>query len=206
MRRANDREAEAVVTDVGPIPLTWLSSLCLDFVNSTFADHTGGGRVFDRLPKRQWWDWLASRWELRLPPKLEAADLRKLERFRGELRAVLDRARRGHWPNERGVGWINRSLGRAPYRFAVGVEPHGWRLRRRPQALSWDGVIAEILLSLSDLLATGTRRRIRRCGNPSCTWIFYDDSRNRTRRWCDPRHCGNLIKVRRHRARLRPAR
>ncbi len=199
-------EQEPRAGELGPIPLTWLSSPCLDFVNSTFADHTGGERVFDRLPLREWWKWLASRWELRLPPNLDSEDLAKLRQFRGELRGVIERARRGQWPNARDVAWVNRRLARSPYRFTVDSERHGWRVRRQPEASSWSGVIAEILLSFTTMLTTGNPRRIRRCGNRSCTWIFYDESRNRSRRWCDPRHCGNLIKVRRHRARIRSVR
>ncbi|MCL6580471.1 MAG: CGNR zinc finger domain-containing protein [Firmicutes bacterium] len=41
------------------------------------------------------------------------------------------------------------------------------------------------------------------CANADCGWLFYDDSRNRSRRWCDGRYCGNLIKVRRFRAKVR---
>jgi len=199
-------EQELRPDEPSPIPLTWLTSLCLDFVNSTFADHTGGPRVFDRLPMRKWWQWLGSRWDLRLPAKLDSKDMEKLRQFRGELRGVVERASRGEWPNVHDVAWINRRLARSPYRFAVGVERRSWRVLRQPEATTWDGVIGDILLSFTTLLTNGKPSRIRRCSNRSCTWIFYDDSRNRTRRWCDPRHCGNLIKVRRFRAKVGSAR
>jgi len=37
-------------------------------------------------------------------------------------------------------------------------------------------------------------------------WAFYDESKNRSRRWCSAAECGNLIKVRRFRERQRAAR
>jgi predicted RNA-binding Zn ribbon-like protein len=43
--------------------------------------------------------------------------------------------------------------------------------------------------------------RLRICENESCAVAFYDESRNRSRRWCDTTTCGNRARVRRHRAR-----
>jgi predicted RNA-binding Zn ribbon-like protein len=45
------------------------------------------------------------------------------------------------------------------------------------------------------------RSRVRLCEAPDCVWLFYDSSRNRSRRWCDMRQCGNRMKARRHYAR-----
>jgi predicted RNA-binding Zn ribbon-like protein len=55
-------------------------------------------------------------------------------------------------------------------------------------------------------LETGEPGRLKACENVDCFWVFYDNSRNRTRRWCDSRGCGNLIKVRRFRAKRRAER
>jgi predicted RNA-binding Zn ribbon-like protein len=46
-------------------------------------------------------------------------------------------------------------------------------------------------------------RRVRECGSETCEWLFIDQSRNHTRRWCDMNECGNRAKVRRFRARQR---
>jgi len=52
------------------------------------------------------------------------------------------------------------------------------------------------------LVALGTERpRLRACGNRRCGWLFVDRSANGRRRWCDPKACGNRMKVRRFRAR-----
>jgi CGNR zinc finger protein/putative stress-induced transcription regulator len=44
-------------------------------------------------------------------------------------------------------------------------------------------------------------RRLRECGSPTCTAIFYDRSKNHSARWCSMQTCGNRDKVRRFRAR-----
>src|SRR5664280_2943804 len=42
------------------------------------------------------------------------------------------------------------------------------------------------------------RAFIRECGAPDCEWLFLDQSRNGSRRWCDMKSCGNRQKARRH--------
>jgi predicted RNA-binding Zn ribbon-like protein len=57
-------------------------------------------------------------------------------------------------------------------------------------------------LLVPPLVALGTDRpRLRACGNRRCGWLFIDRSANGRRRWCDPKACGNRMKVRRYRAR-----
>jgi predicted RNA-binding Zn ribbon-like protein len=60
-------------------------------------------------------------------------------------------------------------------------------------------LIAELAGSCLTLMATGDHRRLKVCGNDACSWMFVDESANRTRRWCDSMICGNLVKVRRFR-------
>ena len=50
-----------------------------------------------------------------------------------------------------------------------------------------------------DLLTTDALERVRVCADDSCAWLFLDTTRNRTRRWCDMKMCGNRNKVRRFR-------
>jgi predicted RNA-binding Zn ribbon-like protein len=59
---------------------------------------------------------------------------------------------------------------------------------------------ARVLTSASDL------ERLKQCPSSQCGWLFIDESRNRTRRWCDPALCGNRARVRSHYARTRAQR
>jgi predicted RNA-binding Zn ribbon-like protein len=49
------------------------------------------------------------------------------------------------------------------------------------------------------LLTSDALARVRLCADTSCAWLFLDTTRNRTRRWCDMKECGNRNKVRRFR-------
>ncbi|MCI0349619.1 MAG: ABATE domain-containing protein [Acidobacteriales bacterium] len=55
-----------------------------------------------------------------------------------------------------------------------------------------------IAKSAADLLSSSDLGNIRECAEESCGWLFVDRSRNRARRWCDMKTCGNRAKARRH--------
>ncbi len=46
------------------------------------------------------------------------------------------------------------------------------------------------------LLTTGALDRIKGCGG--CRFVFYDESKNRSRRWCSMDDCGTTEKIRRY--------
>jgi len=56
-----------------------------------------------------------------------------------------------------------------------------------------------VVKSAVDLLVSG-EARLRACASDTCGWLFIDESKNRSRRWCSMRDCGNRAKVRRFRA------
>lgn len=47
------------------------------------------------------------------------------------------------------------------------------------------------------------RSRVRRCGSPNCVLLYYDTTKNRSRRWCDMAGCGNRAKAKAHYRRTR---
>jgi predicted RNA-binding Zn ribbon-like protein len=55
-----------------------------------------------------------------------------------------------------------------------------------------------IALSAAELLTSDRLRLVRQCAADDCAWLFLDESRNRSRRWCDMSVCGNRQKARRH--------
>jgi predicted RNA-binding Zn ribbon-like protein len=58
-----------------------------------------------------------------------------------------------------------------------------------------------IALDAARMIGTEERARVRICASETCSARFYDRSPTAARRWCSMRGCGNLAKVRRHRAR-----
>jgi predicted RNA-binding Zn ribbon-like protein len=55
---------------------------------------------------------------------------------------------------------------------------------------------AALSVSALSLLPPARSERIRVCAN--CRWLFLDESRNRSRIWCDMTVCGNRQKAQRH--------
>jgi predicted RNA-binding Zn ribbon-like protein len=53
-----------------------------------------------------------------------------------------------------------------------------------------------VIHSAVELLTEGSRGRIKRCAG--CRFIFYDESKNRSRRWCSMDDCGSAQKTRRY--------
>lgn len=56
--------------------------------------------------------------------------------------------------------------------------------------------------SAAYFLASFDRTRLKKCSNPSCDLLFYDRSKNNSRRWCEMQTCGNRAKQSRFKARL----
>jgi predicted RNA-binding Zn ribbon-like protein len=69
------------------------------------------------------------------------------------------------------------------------------------QAPAATALLGPIAWSAIDLLATGEFTRLKQCPGHDCGWLFYDRSKNNSRRWCDMAVCGNRSKAKRHRER-----
>jgi len=61
-----------------------------------------------------------------------------------------------------------------------------------------DSILWPIAQSAAELLTSLELATVRKCEAPDCAWLFLDQSRNRSRRWCDMKVCGNRQKARRH--------
>lgn len=69
-----------------------------------------------------------------------------------------------------------------------------------------DRPLWSVARSAADLLVSGDLGRIKECpGSDDCGWLFYDSSKNASRRWCSMEGCGSRVKMRRMYARTRAA-
>ncbi|NMB90574.1 MAG: hypothetical protein GYA17_19605 [Chloroflexi bacterium] len=67
-------------------------------------------------------------------------------------------------------------------------------------------MLGPVAQSAAELLTSPESDRVRQCAaEDGCGWLFYDTSRNRSRRWCDMGTCGNKAKAQRHYRRMRAA-
>ncbi len=68
------------------------------------------------------------------------------------------------------------------------------------------GLPGDILAVVLGAIQSGTWERLKAC--PDCHWVFFDHSRNGSKRWCqmtaggpEGRSCGSIAKVKRYRTR-----
>lgn len=121
-------------------------------------------------------------------------DVRLARRVREGLRAVL-LAHAGHDPLPTEIDDLNAALHAVPVRirFApageVALAPHAPAPLAEP--------LARILDAIEATRAEGGWSRLKACSRDSCRWAYWDDSRNRSGRWCSMIGCGNYLKMRR---------
>jgi predicted RNA-binding Zn ribbon-like protein len=70
-----------------------------------------------------------------------------------------------------------------------------WKIEFIAREGGLDWLLAAVVRSAAEIIAEGSRARLRHCANPNCGLFFYDNSRTRRRRWCSMAVCGNRSKV-----------
>jgi predicted RNA-binding Zn ribbon-like protein len=72
---------------------------------------------------------------------------------------------------------------------------YAWGWTGTDEALDW--MLWPVVRAAADLLTSSDLDRVGVCGGEGCGWLFFDHSRNHSRRWCDMGDCGNRAKARR---------
>jgi predicted RNA-binding Zn ribbon-like protein len=99
---------------------------------------------------------------------------------------------------------LNETLGAGLAQLKFGYEGTGfvWNWTARTDQL--DTMLWPVAISAAELLGSADLRRVGQCADDrGCGWLFFDTSRNRSRRWCDMKDCGNRAKARRHYQRIK---
>jgi predicted RNA-binding Zn ribbon-like protein len=131
-------------------------------------------------------------------PREAAAALAKGTAIRDLLLSIFGGIANGRSVSSQRLSELNSALAEAPGLL------HVHRISNRIQT-EWtsaaDGlqqVLFAVVTSAAELLASDRLGRVRECASADCTWLFVDESRNHSRRWCDMSACGNRVKARRH--------
>jgi predicted RNA-binding Zn ribbon-like protein len=190
--------------------------LCLDFANTV-----SGIRVFDERDRLADYSDLLS-WArqaslldkareaklleaARQAPRQAGAAFRESIALREAIYGIFLAVAEERAPPPGDLDFLNASLGRSlahrriegrvsgAARYVLGWEDVPGRL---------DSIIWPVVASAAELLAsTDDLSRVRVCGlfeTHECGWLFLDETRSRTRRWCSMETCGNRAKARRH--------
>jgi predicted RNA-binding Zn ribbon-like protein len=111
---------------------------------------------------------------------------------------IFSAAAAGGPPAADDLARLNRALARAPARDRLRRADGGYRWQLDRLTPTAPALLAPVLWSAGDLLAAARLVRVRRCANEQCQWLFLDDSKSGTRRWCSMQSCGNRAKAHRH--------
>jgi predicted RNA-binding Zn ribbon-like protein len=192
----------------GNVPLLG-GQLCLDFANtvdwrlrdrpgdlmSSYADLVAWSRHAGILSEARARALLK---EARKSPTTASAVFKQAVALRELIYRIFSHIAQGGMPAGADVAEINSALSDSLSRmrlvpaassFEWGWEENGARLERP---------LWYIVQSAATLLTIGKLDRIRQCNDDHCGWLFFDVSKNRSRRWCSMEDCGNRAKARRH--------
>ena len=173
----------------------WKSGrLCLDFV-ATVGERWR--RSFERLLEPE--DlarWMVGTGMLGKPPQVTA---RQLAAGRVLREAINRLARPGVEPHPSDREEVNRWAARAPLapQLTTGGELV-WAAARPVEAM-----LATIARDAVDLLGGPLAGSVRECAAHDCALLFVDASRPGRRQWCSSGACGNRIRTKAYRHRLR---
>jgi predicted RNA-binding Zn ribbon-like protein len=177
--------------------------VCLDFVNTVHDRFTPVREdyIFDKDRYLRWSRRVgllsAAEFAVVFPLPVNKRFMEDVRKFREQLYAFLLEYTRGRVSSLPATlaFWTQRAW--AGLRFNLGS----------PNFVIWSKNAIDVYLPLKrialdalDMLQHGERSRLRCCAaRGECGWLFYDKSKNGTRRWCSMETCGAIAKMRRYR-------
>jgi predicted RNA-binding Zn ribbon-like protein len=194
--------------------------LCLDFANTVsgkrvvdprdrlhdYADLVSWGRQARAVAEAQARRLLA---EARRRPADAERVFREAIALREALYGTFLAFAQDREPRKADLDVLNAALGRAlaHRRIRRGERCCGLGWEEVPGAL--DAVLWPVAASAAELLVSGDDlARVRVCGlyqSDECGWLFLDQTKSHTRRWCSMKDCGNRAKARRHYQKVKAA-
>ncbi|HEX7089658.1 MAG TPA: ABATE domain-containing protein [Longimicrobiales bacterium] len=137
-------------------------------------------------------------------PAEAARVLEQARALRGAIYRILVGVGEGRPPTAEDLDTLSAHASAALAARRLESAPEGGYAWAWPRdATSLDRVLWPIAESAASLLTSPLVHRVRRCADDECGWLFVDESRNRSRRWCSMEGCGTRAKVRRYRQRQR---
>lgn len=178
-------------------PAPGVLSVVEEFVNTRLmpahpADPEGVREALDSPVALR--DWLAARRLLPPDAELSEGDLRWAVEVREALRGAMSREGSG------GEGEALETLNRAARGAQLQLRFSGHNALLVPASPGIDGALGHLLAMVAAAMARKDWQLMRRCANETCSYVFYDRSKNHSAHWCGTR-CGNIVKARAYRQR-----
>ncbi|RFU88662.1 zf-CGNR multi-domain protein [Streptomyces triticagri] len=173
------------------------SVLATSFTGTLSERH---GEPVERIPTPQRLvDWLAE-YDLAVDP-CTPAQLDRARELRESIHAAATAAAAQEALPAAAVRVINdfSTQGRA----AATLTPEGERRWRLTAASRLEDALGVIAADAIGIIAGERDGKLALCASPTCRAAFFDESRSRTRKWCDMNTCGNRQKKARFHANQR---
>ena len=180
--------------------------LCLDFVNT--LDWRGTDTPQEFLITFQ--DLVCWSHHVGICSQLESDQLCQVaERSNAEAGVVLKRALKlreviyrlfttsiaHQGPVAEDLAVFNKELGRLMKASQIIRIKDGYAWESAGDKMKLDWVLNPIIHSAAEILVSDELKKVKKCADPACGWLFIDVSRNQSRRWCDMKDCGNRAKA-----------
>jgi predicted RNA-binding Zn ribbon-like protein len=143
--------------------------------------------------------WLVARGLIGSSEAVDASDLKHAIALREAIRGVIG-ASSGFPIYPLDIATLNEAAGASRLRTRFGSDG---RTRLEPEAGGVEGALGRIVAAVFAAKNEEDWARLKLCGSRSCRWVFYDQSRNHSSRWCRMASCGNRQKARRFRERAK---
>ena len=133
---------------------------------------------------------------------LTAKDLKAVQAIRPRLREIFVAE-----STEQAAELLNAILSSFTVRPRLtNHDSYDWHIHYfAPGASLAEHLVIDGSMALAFVLTAGERERLQTCAAPDCDRVLVDLSRNRSKRYCDSRTCGNRLHVAAYRERQRAA-
>ena len=134
--------------------------------------------------------------------RLARADLEAVHRLRSRIRPVF-----GLTDDAASARVVNTLVSQSPVTPRLtDHDGYHWHMHYfAPGAPLADHLAVDCGMALAHVISAGEAERLRICEAPDCEQVLVDLSRNRSKRYCDARTCGNRLHVAAYRERQRSA-
>jgi predicted RNA-binding Zn ribbon-like protein len=147
--------------------------------------------------------WLVEQGLCRSEPPLTAADVTAAAELRRGLRA-LALANTGEPVAADDVQAAQKVLSTLSFEIRLPADTETGPILAATSSDGLSDALGRIAAAYHAAAIRGDWSRVRRCPASDCAWVFWDSSKNASRRWCSMRVCGNRAKTRAFAERNRP--
>jgi len=132
-------------------------------------------------------------------PQVRAAAFEAAIKLREAIYEVFAAVAGSRAPRKRDIKLIEEMASQAmTHRQLVAAgDGYHWEWKYDRGEMLWY-VLWPIAASAAELLTSDRVTQVRECEAKTCAWLFLDQTRNHSRRWCDMSACGNREKARRY--------